>query len=330
MLRLKPFEIVQPTSIDEATQLLGGEEKTTRAISGGTDLVPNLKLAYGRPEVLVSLRNIEGMNSIAVHGQILQIGAGITLNDLIHHPLVREHIPILAEGANRIASPQIRNMGTLGGNICLDTRCRYINQSELFREALGGCLKSHGDRCHVVPGGKNCVAALSSDTIPILIALGATVDITGAESRRSIPIEKLYGSDGCNHIQLTTSEIIATIQIPIPTTSTKFTYSKWAMRKSIDFPLVSVAIRLEIDPKNPQTLEGGLIVVSVLGPKPKLIPLDKYASRSLDSSLAADLGELAYKRSKTLPNVPYESNYRRKRLAVEVKRAVLSLSPKTP
>lgn len=330
MLRLKPFEVLKPQTCAEAARMLAAQDKPARVVSGGTDLVPNLKLAHGRPEVLVSLQGVGGLRAIEVHGDTLKIGARVTLHEVATHPLVREHVRALADAVGRIASPQVRHMGTLAGNICLDTRCRYINQSELFRKALGGCMKSHGDQCHVVPGGKNCVAANSSDSVPVLIALGATLDIVGPDSTRETPIDTLYGKDGTDHVELAPSEVITTVQIPIPKSHTRLAYRKWAVRKSIDFPLVSVATRLDLAEGDPTTIDGGVIVVNALGPKPRIIDLSKLQGRKLDESLAADLESLVFKRCKPLPNIPYEPGYRRRRLGVEVKRAVRSFFTEAP
>jgi 4-hydroxybenzoyl-CoA reductase subunit beta len=324
MLRLKPIEVVQPLTSAEATTLLAEQEKPCRLIAGGTDLLPNLKLGYGRPEVLVALRKIEALSSVEVQGNELQIGAGTSLREVATNELVLEHVPVLAAAIGKIASPQIRTMGTIGGNICLDTRCRYINQSELFREALGGCLKSGSNQCHVVPGGTNCVAALSSDSVPVLTALGACIDILGPEGARNTALVKLYRNAGDNHLKLRLGELITTIRVPIPSEHTKLAHCKWAVRKSIDFPLVSVAVRLDLSETQPEVVEGGSIVVGVMGPQPKVIGLTKLRGRRLDASLAEEMGELAFKRCRTLSNVPYDPSYRRRRLAVEVKRAVQS------
>ena len=328
MLRLRPFTLRRPQSLDEAVALLAEHGDRARVIAGGTDLLPNMKLAQNDPEVLVSLRDIAGIAGIErapVNGhEEIVIGAATRLVDIAESPEIRAALPALAYAAGRIAGPQIRNMGTLGGNLCLDTRCRYINQSELFRDALGGCLKSHGVECHVVPGGQGCVAALSTDTAPVLIALAAELDLVGPSGRRSLPVAQLYNTDGLAHTNLLPFEVIVAARVPVPLPGVLVAYRKWAMRKSIDFPLVSVAVRLEHDDKG--LLSGGIVVVGVLGPRPRLLKLEQLAGRPIDEALAQDLGELAFKRCKPLPNVPYDAAYRRERLRVEVKRAVRSLA----
>jgi 4-hydroxybenzoyl-CoA reductase subunit beta len=299
-------------------------------LSGGTDLVPNLKLAQESAEVLISLQNLDELEGVRREGDQLCIGARTRLVDVASHPDIERTLPVLTQAVHRIASPQIRNMGTLGGNLCLDTRCRYINQSELFRQALGGCLKSHGAECHVVPGGPGCVAALSADSVPPLIALKAQVVLVGSNGSRTLALKDFYNSDGLKHTNIEAGEILAEIRIPTPPATSRFTYRKWAVRKSIDFPLISMAIRLDLSddegPDNEPKLMDGCLVVGALGPKPKTVPLAAFAGSRIDEGLAKALGELVKKRCKPLPNIPYDPAYRRTRLGVEVKRGVLSLA----
>jgi len=297
-----------------------------RIIAGGTDLVANLKLGTIRADALVSLSAIDGLTGISTgeHGDLL-IGATTTLTTVAESDLVRRHAPALAHAVGRIASPQIRNMATLGGNLCLDTRCRYINQSDLFRTALGGCLKSHGSECHVVPGGKNCVAALSCDSAPVLIALGAELFLEGgSDGPRTMPLASFYSSDGLKHTRNEAGEIITAIRVPEQPEHAHVVYRKWAQRRSIDFPLVSVALRLETDDAK-EHLVGGMVVVGTLGPKPRILSLDKLSGDALNDDLATTLGALAAGRCKPLPNIPYDAEYRRRRLGVETKRATLAL-----
>jgi 4-hydroxybenzoyl-CoA reductase beta subunit len=253
----------------------------------------------------------------------LRIGAAVGLQELADDLDVQEVLPALAYAASRIASPQIRKMGTLGGNINLDTRCRYINQSELWREALGGCLKSHGTECHVVPGGQGCVAALSADTVPPLIVYGAVAEIASKLGTRKVPVQELFQQDGTWHVRIAKEELLLAVEIPIPSPQTRVAYRKWAVRQSIDFPLVSVAVRLDLaDGK----LTGGLVAVGALGPRPRVLPLGSYAGRELDEDLAQAIAQMIYDRARPLPNIPYDTEYRRERMVIEVRRAVRVLA----
>ncbi len=327
MLRLPPLQLLQPTSLDEALGLLAQHGASARLIAGGTDLLPNLKLGPARPDWLISLQRVAGFDGVRVSADGgLEIGAGTRLQDVADDAEVRARAPALASAAAVVASPQIRAMATLGGNLCVDTRCRYINQSELFRDALGGCLKSHGSECHVVPGGQGCVAALSSDTAPALIALQGVAVVVGPAGERRVPIGELYDTDGLAHVRLAAGEILWRVEVPMLAPGSAAVHRKWAVRKAIDFSLVSVAVRLDREPMGARALVGGVVAVAVLGPRPRVLDLRAYAGRSVDDALARELGKLAFDRSKTLPNVPFDPVYRRERLAVEVRRAVLSLA----
>ncbi len=325
MLRLRPFEVAQPTTLDEVLRLLALHGDRARLIAGGTDLLPNMKLGQTDAHMLISLRRVQAMRGVTLQGDALLIGAGTRLSEIASHRLIASHMPVLAAAAGRVAGPQIRNMGTLGGNLCLDTRCRYINQSQLFRDALGGCLKSHGDECHVVPGGKGCVAALSSDTAPVLIALDATAQIMGSQGARDVPLARIYSTDGLAHTALESGEVLTAVSVPLPNTNLLFITRKWAVRRSIDFPLVAFCLRFQVDPCDPGHLLGGLLVVGVLGPRPRSLSLDRLAGSRVDAALAERVADVAFNKCRPLPNVPGDPDYRRRRLAVEVQRAVLTL-----
>ncbi|MBI3930296.1 MAG: FAD binding domain-containing protein [Armatimonadetes bacterium] len=320
MLRLSPFELLHPRTPAEAVALLGRSD--ARLVSGGTDLLPAMKQRLCAPRVLVSLRDVEGLRGVRQTPGGLVIGAATRLQEIAEHPLIQKTVPVLAAAASRVASPQVRNSGTLGGNLCLDTRCRYYNQSPLYREALGGCLKSGGDRCHVVAGGRSCVAALCADTVPVLIALDAELDILGPRGERLCPLEELYNTDGCDHLSLDRAELLRSVRIRRPTEATMLAYRKWAVRDSIDFPLVSAALRLEVRDRK---LQDGRVVAGVLGPRPRVISLSKLKAFPVGDELAQRVAEEAYRGCKPLPNVPYDPEYRRIRLRVEVLRAAQSL-----
>jgi len=323
MLRSRPFEWKRPDSVKEVVSLLVAHGSKAQICSGGSDLIPNIKLWQIDAEVMISLRKLPNNTNVVKKDGIIHIGGMVTLYSVSQDPIITEHIPVLADAVSRIASPQIRRQGTLVGNLLIKSRCRYINQSELFRQALGGCLRSHGKECHVIPGGEKCVAAMSSDSVPVLIALGASVRIAGPNGQRMLPISELHQPDGCEHLMIQQNEFILGIEIPIPEKTSHFTYRKWAARKSIDFPLVSVALRLDLSEEG--KIEKGMAVVGVLGPKPRMIPLDQFQGRAIEQGLADEIGELVQKKSKPLPNVPYDPEYRRIRLGVEAKRGILNI-----
>ena len=323
MLRLPRFDVVSPTTLDGVVEALANPG--ARLVAGGTDILPNLKHRLDQPPVLVSLAAVAGLRVIeAVKGEI-HIGAGVTLTELAEHPLVSAELPSLAHAAGIVASPLIRNMGTLGGNLNLDTRCRYVNQTEFWRSAIGGCLKSEGDVCHVVPGGRLCVAAMSSDCVPVLVSLGATIVQVGPQGRRELELSDYYTSDGTDHIARRPGEVTAQVRIPRPAGARRCRYSKWTVRGSIDFPLVSVALRFDLQADSVHAaIEQAHVVVGVLGSKPRVVTRleDVVGGKLSDPAVATAIADRVHAQCKPLENVPYEAPYRRQMLRVHTRRAI--------
>lgn len=326
MLRLPVFDVVTPTTIDEAVVALA--QPGARVLAGGTDLLPNLKHVLDTPSRLVSLAQVEGLRHVRVEDGVLAIGAGMTLSEVAASVDVGRHAPSLADAAGRVASPLIRNMATLGGNVNLDTRCRYVNQTKFWRSAIGGCLKSEGDVCHVVPKGRNCVAAMSSDCVPVLISLGGSVVLRGPNGRREVQLAEYFHADGVAHTVRAADELTTEIRVPVVAGVRRAAYRKWSVRGSIDFPLVSLALRVDLDRDDDRAKITGLsVVVGVLGAKPRVLgKLDGLIGRPLaDSALAGELEDAVYRQCKPLENVPYEAAYRRKMLRVVSRRALRSV-----
>lgn len=329
MLRLPKFEVHTPTTVDEAVAALA--EPGARLLAGGTDILPNLKHRLDEPPRLVSLSGVRALRTITTDDErgVLRIGAGITLTELSEHPEVQDSLTSLATAAGQVASPLIRNMGTLGGNVNLDTRCRYVNQTAFWRSAIGGCLKSEGDVCYVVPKGKICVAAMSSDCVPVLISHDATIVLQGPEGERELPLVDYYTKDGVNHTQRGPSEITTEVRVPLPKGARRSAYAKWTVRKSIDFPLVSVALRFDLDGAGPDSsINDVRIVAGVLGSKPRVLTrLDDVIGKALrDDAVARIVSERAYTQCKPLENVPYEAPYRREMIRVHTARAIQTLA----
>ncbi len=323
MLRLPRFGVQTPETLEDAVAALA--QPGARLVAGGTDILPNLKHRLDDPPTLVSLTRVRDLREIREDDGHLVIGAGVTLTEISEHPRVRERFGSLAYAAGVIASPLIRNMGTLGGNVNLDTRCRYVNQTHFWRSAIGGCLKAKGDVCHVVPKGRICVAAMSSDLVPVLGSLGATLVNQGPSGARELPILDYYGADGTQHIKRLDGEITKEVRVPIPSGATRARYAKWTVRKSIDFPLVSVAIKFDLasDSVDAQ-VQGVSVVVGVLGSKPRVLTrLDEVVGRKLsDPTVAHTVAERAHAQCKPLENVPYEAPYRRQMIRVHTHRAI--------
>jgi 4-hydroxybenzoyl-CoA reductase subunit beta len=195
VLRLPPFRFLQPATAREAAQLLAEHGPDAMAVAGGTDLYPNLKRRQFEPKVLVSLRALAGTRGIEANGS-LRLGAMTTLAEIERHPEIQRRWPAVARAAGLVSSPPLRNAGTIGGNLCVDTRCTYYNQTEFWRASIGYCMKKDGDICLVAPGSDKCWALSSSDTAPVMIALGATATLSGPGGERRLPVAELYGRDG--------------------------------------------------------------------------------------------------------------------------------------
>lgn len=327
MLRLPAFDVVSPETVEGAVMALN--RPGARLVAGGTDILPNLKHRLDRPPVLVSLARVRGLDNLSVDRArgLVHIGAGVRLADLARHPEIVGRFPSLARAAGIVASPLLRNMGTIGGNVHLDTRCRYVNQSEFWRSAIGGCLKAGGTVCHVVPGGTSCVAAMSSDCVPVLTTLEARVVLYGPGGEREVPIGDYYDTDGVSHLKKEPNEVCTEIRVPLPARPWRTAYRKWTVRGSIDFPLVSVALRFDLDDDSLHShITRALVCLGVLAARPKLLNTGRLVGRRLDDpETRGILGEICEKQGKPLENVPYEAPYRRKVLPVHARRAMTDI-----
>ena len=323
MLTLPKFAWSRPATLDEALAILAAHPGECLVVAGGTDVVPNLKHRLHEPKRIVHLGGVAELRGITMGADGLTVGALATLTELATHADVRRLLPGLAGAAGAVASPQIRNMGTVGGNLGLDTRCTYYNQTFFWREALGFCLKKDGTRCHVVPQGKRCVAAHSSDVAPVWIALGASVEIASAGgARRTIEVDAFFVGDGVHNNVLQPGELVTRVRVPAASLGQRTAYRKLRPRAAIDFPMLSVAVAGAL--AGDGTVASLRVVVSALGAKPKLVgSLDALAvGRRWDAALAEAVAAAAHKQCHPLPNVPYDTDWRRDMVPVFVKRAL--------
>ncbi len=326
MLRLPVFQHHRPASLDAAVDLLGelasrGEE--AKVVAGGTDLVPNMKHEIETPAHVVSLRDLD-LEGISREGDALVIGPMTTLEQVVQSPLIIEHLPALADAVGQIAGPQLRVMGTLGGNLCLNTRCLYINQTYFWRSSLGFCIKKDGDVCHVVKGGKRCVASASNDSALPLILYGAQLTIRGPKGERVVELRDFYDADGVDNRDLAPGELLTSVRVPIPDEGVVCGFEKLRQRKAIDFPLLNVAALVE----GVDEVKRVELVVSALGAKPKVISLTgKLKGAAFDEELIAYAARRAYTSSKPLTSIATDPQWRRAMVPVLVKRALRKLLP---
>jgi 4-hydroxybenzoyl-CoA reductase subunit beta len=321
MLTLPVFEYVRPASVDDVLRELADHPGECLLVAGGTDAVPNLKHRLHEPKRVVSLAGVTELKAVREDAAGLHLGALVTLTALTRLPQLVRDFPATARAASLVASPQIRNMGTLGGNLCLDTRCTYYNQTYFWREALGFCLKKDGVVCHVVPQGKRCVAAHSSDVAPTLIAYGAEVEIAGPGGRRSVSCDSFFVGDGIHNNILKPDELVTRVTLPAAARGLRGAYRKLRPRAAIDFPMLSVAGAAR---GSATKLESLRIVVSALGAKPRLLgSLDPLVvGRPASEETFAAVAAAAHKQCRPLINVAYDDDWRHAMVPVLVTRAL--------
>jgi 4-hydroxybenzoyl-CoA reductase subunit beta len=326
MLRLHSYEYHRPSTIDEALGLLADHAGDAMPIAGGTDLVPNMKHRLFTPGHLVSLRGIDDLHGVREEEGGVRVGAAETIHALALHPLIRERFPSLAKACSLISGPQLRRVGTIGGNICLDTRCTYYNQTLFWRQALGFCLKKDGDLCHVVKGGTRCVAAHSADAPPVLITLGAELRIAGLEGRREIAVEDFFTSDGVWNRRLDPGELVVSVFLPDPKPSARFAFEKLRIRDSIDFPLLNLAAAVELDGGGRVTNLS--LVASGMGSYPRRIGKVREAAvgNALTDDVVDAIAHQAFRQCHPLTNMAVDADWRRAMVPVLVRRALMEVA----
>ena len=326
MLRLHPYEYHRPGAVDEALELLERHGGDAMPIAGGTDLVPNMKHKLFTPGHLVSLRGLPELRGIERANGTIRIGAGESLAAVAGHEELRARVPSLARACADISGPQLRRMGTIGGNVCLDTRCTYYNQTRFWRKSLGFCLKKEGTDCHVVKGGTRCVAAHSADGATALMTLDATLDIAGPSGRRTVGIEDFFTSDGVWNRRMEPGEILVSIGIPVPAPDRRFSFQKLRIRDSIDFPLMNLAAAAAFDAEERVTMLR--MVVSGMGSYPRKVgKLEEAAvGNRLDDQVVDAIAQQAFRQSHPLANIPVDSDWRREMVPVLVRRALREMA----
>jgi 4-hydroxybenzoyl-CoA reductase subunit beta len=276
------------------------------------------------PEYVLDLRGnaeLRGVRPQADGG--VEIGALTTLSAIEKSTYLRQHFPVLTEAVATVASPVLRNMGTVGGNICLDTRCLWYNQSLTWRKGCGFCIKKDGDLCHVAPGGTKCWAAFCGDTPPALLCLNAEIEIVGIDGPRRLPLQEFYTGDGENYRRLLSSELVTRVFLPADSADYRGVYRKLRVRGSIDYPLAGVAVVMKRS--NGQVADARLAITAV-NPAPLLVQRasEMLVGKVVDEALADAVGEVAARTAKPLTTSALTPEYRREMIRVFTKRAVLA------
>jgi 4-hydroxybenzoyl-CoA reductase subunit beta len=311
MMRLPLFEFRAPRTLEEAARILDGQGPNTMPLAGGTDLLPNMKRRQQVPRTLMSLRQVEGLRQVQWSDMGLRLGACLTLTDIAGDARFRNGLTALSQAAALVATPHIRNMATLGGNLCLDTRCNYYDQNYEWRKAINFCLKKDGTTCWVAPGSPKCVAVSSTDTAPALIALGARVRLVSRSGEREVALSDLYNNDGINYIRRRPDEILAEVLLD-SLHGWKSTYWKLRRRGSFDFPVLSVAAAARLS--NQGVVEDARIVVGSAASRPLVAgaAAKSLLGRSLNQETIAEAAALAARIAKPLDNTDFDMTWRKR------------------
>jgi 4-hydroxybenzoyl-CoA reductase subunit beta len=320
MMRLPPFRYEAPRTAREAACLLAEHGPEAMAVAGGTDLFPNMKRGQFTPKVVVGLRHVADAAGVHTNGG-LDIGALATLSEIAASPAVNARWPAVARSAGLVSSPPLRNAGTMGGNLCVDTRCNYYNQSEFWRASVGYCMKKDGDVCLVAPGSDKCWALSSSDTAPVMIALGAEVTLVGPQAERRIAVRDLYGPDGIAYLSKKPEEVLTRIHVP-DRDGWAMTYRKVRRRGSIDFPVLGVAVALRLGAS--REVEEARIVLGAVhtAPVEATDAAEFLRGRPLDAETIDMAAGIAYKPAKPLDNADLSYAWRKRMARIEVARAL--------
>jgi 4-hydroxybenzoyl-CoA reductase subunit beta len=323
-LSLPQFRLLRPRAVDEAVSFLNQHSGNIRLLAGGTDLIPSMRQKLFEPECVLDLRGIAELRAIRPQADGgVEIGALTTLATIERSAYLRQHYPVLTEAAATVASPVLRNMGTIGGNICLDTRCLWYNQSLAWRKGCGFCIKKDGNICHVAPGGAKCWAVFSGDTPPALLCLHAELEIVGPNGARRVGLRDFYTGDGMNYRKLQPNELVTRVFLPAESADYRGVYRKLRVRGSIDYPLAGVAVVMR---KSNGHVEDARIAMTAVNPAPVLVVRagEMLIGKQLDESLAEAAGDVAARTAKPLTTSALTPEYRREMIRIFTKRAVLA------
>jgi 4-hydroxybenzoyl-CoA reductase subunit beta len=323
-LSLPQFKLLRPRSVAEAVEHLVKHAGRVRVLAGGTDIIPSMRQKLFEPEYVVDMRGIGEIRGIKPQPDgSAEIGALTTIRTIERSDFLREHYPVLTEAAGTVASPVLRNMGTIGGNICLDTRCLWYNQSLTWRKGCGFCIKKDGDLCHVAPGGTKCWAAFSGDTPPALLCLKAEIELASPIGTRRVPLSDFYTGLGDNYRKLQANELVTRVFLPASSKDYRGVYRKLRVRGSIDYPLAGVAVVLK---RSNGHVSDARIGITAVNPAPLLVKgaAELLVGKAIDEALAEAAGDLAAQISKPLTTSALTPEYRREMIRVFTKRAVLA------
>jgi 4-hydroxybenzoyl-CoA reductase subunit beta len=324
MLRLPDFDYYVPKTIDEAVALMAEHAPDAMFVAGGTDLYPNMKRRQQTPRTVIGLGRVSSLRSIEGDASGLRIGAAVTLTELAEDARVREHYPAVARAAESISTPLLRNMGTIGGNLLLDTRCNYYDQTYEWRRSIDFCMKRDGEICWVAPSSPKCWAVNSSDEAPLMVALGARLKFVSPAGEREVLARDLYGEDGIAYLTKRPDELLVEVALP-PVDGWRATYVKLRRRESFDFPVLGVAAKVRLGGDG--AFGEAALVLGAVAPKP--LPVDeaaeKLVGRPLTKESIAEAAEIAQHLARPLDNTDFLPHWRKQVVSTYVARALEEL-----
>ena len=320
-MRLPKFRYVAPRQVKKAISL---QKKSGKFLAGGTDLFVAMKGRISCPELLIDLNRISELKGIEwCKKKRLRVGALSTLTQLKENPIVQKHFPVLSHTVALVSTPSLQNMGTIGGNLCLDTRCYYYNQSVFLKKRWEPCFKIGGKTCHVVRGGDSCYAVYSGDIASPLIALGAKVRVIGDDSAREIALQRFFSGSGIKPNILKFNEILSEVLIPTPPEHSGFSYQKLRLRDTMDFPLLGVSVFLHLEGRDGRCRDARLVLGAV-APSPLVVEeaAQLIRGKEINPKLIEEVSQIAWKAAHPVANTASSPKYRRDMVRVFTRNAI--------
>jgi 4-hydroxybenzoyl-CoA reductase subunit beta len=311
MMRLPKFDYRVPREIAEAVKIIAGSGPEGQFVAGGTDLYPNMKRRQQTPRTVISVMRVPELNQITGDGKSgIRIGASVTLTDIVEHPIINRDYPVIAYAARTISTPILRNMGTIGGNLLLDTRCNYYDQNYEWRKGINFCLKKDGDVCWVAPGSSKCWAVQSSDLVPVMVAIGAKFRLASTLGERMIDAAGFYNDDGIDYLKKRPDELLVDIHLP-PLNGWRASYQKLRRRGAFDFPVLGVAAWVQTDQAG--SVKDAKLILGGIAPSP--VDITEAGAALIGQPLDADhiqaAAEAAYIKARPLDNTDFVMNWRK-------------------